>query len=289
MKSPHLLAMRRLLSLAIVLLLVAIQTSSADASTAIISKTSSMPFVRTKRRRFRYVVSSLTSNNKNFSNNTSSSSCCSEEEVGEVSVAAARKAAAAPSLKAVYEWYLEACIRRPFLAKGITSGTIAALGDVIAQKMEGSSATQTISFSLSRVATFFFCNLLFSGPFIHLWYTFLNVVGDWMTKHLDEVSKLKMTVTQVFLDQTLGTFVFFPLYIYVYDAFESVIRWHRLPSLSRATEKCRKHVWGIILTQYRVFPISNMINFGLVPYEMRVLFTSTVSLFWNIYLCSVVG
>jgi hypothetical protein len=261
-----------------VLLLVAITTSSTRAGTATstISKTVAVPLPETKTQSTKYVqVSGF--------NNCSSSS----EEIEDFAFVAKRKQQT-PSLKAVYHWYLQSCIRKPILAKGITSGTIAALGDVIAQKLERSTQPSR-TFSPIRVATFFFCNLLFTGPFIHLWYTFLNAVGDWMDKRFVKVSKLKKTVTQVFLDQTLGTFVFFPLYIYVYDMFDSVIRLHRLPSWSQATEKCQKHVWGIILTQYRIFPISNMINFGLVPYELRVLFTSTVSLFWNIYLCSVVG
>jgi len=269
MNTPSLFVSRKFLPLAYGLLLISITKSCVLASTATISKTVAVPLSKIQKERAQYVVSG-------FSN------CSSSEEIEEVVVT---KRSKAPLLKAVYQWYLESCTRKPFIAKGITSGTIAALGDVIAQNIEGSTPK---SFSPNRVATFFFCNLFFTGPFIHLWYTFLNIVGDWMEKR-SEVSKLKKTVTQVFLDQTLGTFVFFPLYIYVYAMFDSVIRLRRLPSWSQATEKCQKYLWGIILTQYRVFPISNMINFGLVPYELRVLFTSTVSLFWNIYLCSVVG
>lgn len=207
-----------------------------------------------------------------------------EEQPAPVAFFAKKKTTPTPSLKAAYHWYLKSCTEKPFLAKGLTSGTIAALGDVIAQKIEKSTA-----FSPKRVATFFFCNLLFTGPFIHMWYTFLNMVGNKMDDKFGTVTRLQKTVTQVLLDQSLGTFVFFPLYIYAYEIFDATIRWHRLPMWSKATEKCQKYLWGIIMTQYRVFPISNMINFGLVPYEMRVLFTSTVSLFWNIYLCSVVG
>ena len=264
---------RFLLVVNVVLLLVAITTSSvrATASTTI-TKTVASPLPETRKQNTQYVASG-------FSNCSSSS-----EEIETVVIPEKSRT---PLLKAVYQWYLKSCIEKPFLAKGVTSGTIAALGDVIAQNIEASTTTK--AFSPTRVATFFFCNLLFTGPFIHLWYTFLNIVGHRMEKRFEGVSNLKITVTQVFLDQTLGTIVFFPLYIYVYDMFESVIRLHRLPSWSRATEKCQKHLWEILLTQYRVYPFSNMINFGLIPFELRVLFTSTVSLFWNIYLCSVVG
>ena len=276
---------RRFFSLACLFLLVALATPSSLASTATrptISKTVAVPLPSIEEQKSNEILSKIQDNGQTITDK----SIETEDTDEETSVAFVGKTTTKEISKitAVYEWYMDACTNTPLRAKGLTSATIAALGDIIAQNIEG-----TKSFSPKRVATFFFCNLLFTGPFIHMWYTFLNIVGDKMTERFGNVSKLKMTVTQVFLDQTLGTFVFFPLYVYVYDMFDSVIRLNRLPSLSAATEKCKKHVWGIILTQYRVFPFSNMINFGLVPYEMRVLFTSTVSLFWNIYLCSVVG
>lgn len=232
-----------------------------------------------------YVVSS-------FSNCSSSSSIGNEEKepvaAATAALAAQKKSPTTPALKAAYQWYLKSCVEKPFRTKGLTSATIAALGDVIAQQIEKKATAK--AFSLSRVATFFFCNMLFTGPFIHMWYTFLNDVGQQMDKRFgNNISNLKKTVAQVFLDQTLGTAIFFPLYIYAYNVFESIIQMHRLPSLSHGTEKCQQHLWGIIMTQFRVYPFSNMINFGLIPYELRVLFTSTVSLFWNIYLCGVVG
>lgn len=279
MTTPFLFVSKKFWSLACLVLLVAITTSSTSASTATatISKTVAVPLPSTTNKpNSPYVEFS--------SYNNCSSPVLSDEDITEEVVVAEKKET--PMLKAVYQWYLESCVRKPFLAKGLTSGTIAALGDAIAQKIEA-SASSSRSFNPNRVATFFFCNLLFTGPTIHLWYTFLNRVGQRMEQRF-QVSKWKQTATQLFLDQTLGV-AFFPLYIYVYEVFDSVIRLHSLPSVARATQKCKNHLWGIVMTQYRVFPISNLINFGLVPYELRVLFTSTVSLFWNIYLCSVVS
>lgn len=272
MPTPSTFASRKLVSLATFLTLVTVTISSAHATatTTTISSNVAVPLRKRQKQGIQYVISSF----RKYSDS---------DEAIEEDIAAEKRPS--PTTKGLYQWYLDACIRKPFIAKGITSGTIAAFGDVLAQNIEGS---KTKGFSPSRVATFFFCNLFFTGPFIHLWYTFLNVFGCWMEKNF-KTSKLKKTVSQVFLDQTLGTFVFFPLYIFVFDMFESVIRFHRLPSWGRGIDKCRQHLLGIIMTQYKVFPFSNMINFGLVPYELRVLFTSTVSLFWNIYVCSVVG
>jgi hypothetical protein len=62
-----------------------------------------------------------------------------------------------------------------------------------------------------------------------------------------------------------------------------------MPSIEHALSKCQQHAVPVILMQYRLFPIANLINFAFVPEPLRVLFSNTVSLFWNIYLCSVVA
>mmetsp|Transcript_11050 Transcript_11050/g.32022 ORF Transcript_11050/g.32022 Transcript_11050/m.32022 type:complete len:297 (-) Transcript_11050:25-915(-) len=294
-RSPFVASSTRFLVAISVLLLIATSrtrtTPFADAS-ATATKTYASTAPETQRRgNTEYVVSSFRNCNDKDSDSDGNGSIA-ENEPSQALAFVSEKQRPAPKWKTAYRWYLRSCAEKPFRAKGLTSATIAALGDVIAQQIErrsSSSSSSDKAFSASRVATFFFCNMLFTGPFIHLWYTFLDVVGQQMDRRLQRVTNLKKTVAQVFLDQTLGTFVFFPLYIFVYNVFESVIQLRRLPVMSHATDKCRKLMWGIIKTQYRVFPFSNMINFGLVPLELRVLFTSTVSLFWNIYLCSVVG
>lgn len=265
--------------LSVLLLLVATTTSFVGASTVKATKTTytSKLLPRPQHQGPRYVVSSY---------------CTSSFGEEPEPVAAAPKPrpinTTPPLWKTAYRWYLKSCAEKPFRTKGLTSATIAALGDVIAQQIEIRATAK--AFSATRVATFFFCNLCFTGPFVHVWYNFLNVVGKRMDhRSRNQISTLKKTVTQVFLDQTLGTILFFPLYIFAHHAFESVIRLHQIPSLTHATGQCRKHLWGIIKMQFRIYPFTNMINFGLVPLEVRVLFTSTVSLFWNIYLCGVVG
>lgn len=285
---------RFLMALSVLLIMSAATTISFVDATATLAKplyASKIPETQRKgssssSTHQQYVVSSV----RNRSSSSSSSIGNEETETAATAAVAAQRKnpSISPALKAAYRWYLKSCVETPFRTKGLTSGIIAALGDVIAQQIEKRTA-RAKAFSLSRVATFFFCNVLFTGPFIHMWYTFLNDVGQQMDKRFRNISNLKKTATQLFLDQTLGTAVFFPLYIYAYNVFESIIQMHRLPSLSDGTEKCRQHLWGIIMTQFQVYPFSNMINFGLVPHELRVLFTSTVSLFWNIYLCGVVG
>ena len=186
-------------------------------------------------------------------------------------------------LKKVYLWYLNCCAERPLLTKGTTCGIICGLGDIIAQSLE----TTAGDLNIRRVATFFICNALFTGPFVHYWYQLLGTLGKYIqTKY--NVVKYKSIITQVTIDQTLGVLLFFPLYLYIYDIVDTIIRKQQFPSslLHQAYIKTKQNIRHVILMQYRIFPIANTINFALVPEQLRVLFSNTVSLFWNIYLCS---
>jgi hypothetical protein len=56
------------------------------------------------------------------------------------------------------------------------------------------------------------------------------------------------------------------------------------PSLRSALAVCRADVAAVWLTQYKVWPFVDWINFSYVPEPLRVVFSSLVTLFWNIYL-----
>ena len=193
-----------------------------------------------------------------------------------------------PSVKAAYDWYLLQCTNNPISTKSITAAIIASIGDLLSQKLESSKlAEKDFILDLSRTGSFFLCGLLYVGPFVHAWYELLMKLDRWLDKKFG-TPRAKRVLTQVFVDQTLGIAIFFPAYFYVYEYLESLVRW-RTPSLSDANAKCLEQISKVLLMQYRVMPLSNLINFGFVPKELRVLYSNTVSVFWNIYLCAIIG
>lgn len=200
------------------------------------------------------------------------------------------------SSRSFYTWYLQSCTNRPFLTKGLTAGFIAALGDFLAQQFEAASLAKVDSttipaihlvLNLQRLLSFFLCGTLYTGPFVHVWYQGLAHMGRVVKSKLG-ANNLQQLVSQVLVDQTVGVVLFFPLYIVVYDLLEAILL-GQLPSLGHAIAKCQTHIRQVILMQYRIFPIANTINFALVPEQLRALFSNSVSLFWNIYLCSIVA
>ena len=226
------------------------------------------------------------------------------------------------------DWYLRSCEERPFLTKGITAGCIAAVGDMIAQYLEfyyssrsgdndissinndidsntgpaaAVSAAATIMMffttilNVRRVTTFFLCGSLFTGPFVHVWYKYIAQVGKSLKMKFEsslpkEMPRFVEVWSQVLLDQTVGVVLFFPLYLMVYDMVESVVMYGQWPpSYEQALAKCHTYIYQVVTMQYRIFPYANIINFTFVPEQLRVLFSNLVSLFWNVYLCSLVS
>jgi protein Mpv17 len=190
-------------------------------------------------------------------------------------------------MKRGYDWYLYKCIHNPIATKSITAAVIASTGDLIAQKLEAHLAKTSFELNRIRITTFFLCGLTYVGPFIHKYYDLLANLGARLQKKYD-LTNLQQTLAQLFVDQTLGVAIFFPLYFYAYEYLESFVRWTP-PSLQRANTKMLAQIKDVVLMQYRVYPLANGINFGLVPRELRVLFSNAVSVFWNIYLCSILG
>jgi len=179
-----------------------------------------------------------------------------------------------------YEWYLHQCTDRPIRTKSVTAAIIGALGDVLSQRLLGKSL------SLQEVAAFFLVGLLYVGPFVHVWYEVLNRLGRYgMSCGLGPRGKVLM---QLVVDQTLGVLIFFPSYFFAYEGMDAVVQWRR-PSLSKARETCVEQIGKVFWMQYRIFPLCNWVNFSLVPEPLRVLFSNTVSVFWNIYLCRAVA
>jgi hypothetical protein len=198
-----------------------------------------------------------------------------------------RGGAGSMSISNGYTWYVRQCTEKPFVTKSITAAVISSLGDVMAQKLEAFSNKQDFVINPGRLASFFLCGLLYVGPFVHAWYEQLWKIGRWMEKEFGS-SKPAQTIAALLADQTIGVFLFFPTYFYVYEFLEAAVSW-RQPSFPNATAKCLEQIQMVFLMQYRIFPITNFISFAFVPEPLRVLWSNFISIFWNIYLCTMVA
>uniref|UniRef100_A0A7S2NZL3 Peroxisomal membrane protein MPV17 n=1 Tax=Leptocylindrus danicus TaxID=163516 RepID=A0A7S2NZL3_9STRA len=171
----------------------------------------------------------------------------------------------------------------PCKTKSITAGVVTAIGDVIAQSIEARVAGVRTSFDILRLLSFTVAGTVYVGPFVHYIYEVLWMIGRKLERM--GVTKTWRTITQVIIDQTIGVWLFFPTYFYVFEIAEGMVA-GRSPMFSRATAKVKNELIGVIISNYRLWPLVNYINFSYVPESLRVLFGNIVSIFWNAYLCT---
>lgn len=123
-----------------------------------------------------------------------------------------------------YNRYMNLLESHPLVTKSISSGIVSALGDVLAQWIEALSGQLPFTLNMKRLLSFFVCNTLFVGPFLHFWWGQLEQMGTWMDTKFN-ASKRLQTLTKVVLDQTVGVAVFFPAYFYAYELTEALVSW----------------------------------------------------------------
>lgn len=128
-----------------------------------------------------------------------------------------------PDLFGIYSDLLKT---RPFITNGITAGLLAAAGDLVAQSesihVAHAVTASTIPFNLARTLTFALTGLLYEGPWIYFWYEGLWKMGDWMENKFQSSPRFQVAA-QIFVDQSIGVFLFFPLYFMVYECIGAVI------------------------------------------------------------------
>jgi Mpv17 / PMP22 family len=199
---------------------------------------------------------------------------------------------------------------KPLMTKAITAGSIAALADVATQVFV---LPPTIAGGVSwrRVAAFLLAGALFVGPYLHLWYSKLDAIVSPLPRHSVR------TISKMLLDQSIGVSIFFPMYFTAYELASSLMHarckclyFHELlapsqsnrlfadlplsrdcsccerkvPIWTNVANKCRLDMWSIVLMNWRIWPLANVLNFGLVPIQLQVLFNQILSFFWCIYI-----
>jgi hypothetical protein len=128
-----------------------------------------------------------------------------------------------PDLFGIYSDLLKT---RPYLTNGITAGLLAVAGDYVAQSesiyVAHAAMSVTIPYNGARTLTFALTGLLFEGPWIYFWYESLWKMGSWMESNYKAGPRLQVA-TQIFVDQTIGVFIYFPLYFMVYECIGAFI------------------------------------------------------------------
>lgn len=183
----------------------------------------------------------------------------------------------ASSLSVGWSVYSDLLIRTPLATKAITSSCTNAFSDALCQKLlidasEEGGEKKAVSFDSERFAHAAVTGLVWSGPITHYWYKIL--FGRLTVGIKDPLLGL---MAQILLD----AIIFSPVTVSGYFAVRSILEGS---GWKGASEKLRTRLFSTVLGAWKFWPAANVINFGLVPIQFRVLYMNVLSVFWSGYL-----
>lgn len=116
-----------------------------------------------------------------------------------------------------------------------------------------------------------FLSFVFRGPVMHYWTTFLN------RQFAHRKANLKTTVQKVLIHES------------VYDPFFTIcflflLRITSGNGINVSMSGAKRDFQPALKSQYRVWPVIQLISYGFIPTKLQVLFLSTVAIFTNAYL-----
>mmetsp|Transcript_17464 Transcript_17464/g.28580 ORF Transcript_17464/g.28580 Transcript_17464/m.28580 type:complete len:333 (+) Transcript_17464:187-1185(+) len=154
----------------------------------------------------------------------------------------------------------------PIQTKSITSATVYAIGDTIAQRTEG---TEIGELDRARIGRSLAAGLIGHGPLSHYWYQisedfFNNVLmwTDWWS-----------FIPKVVIDQTLWG----PFWNNSYIVLLGVMQ---LQKPSQVWADIKRTTIPLVVSGLKLWPLAHCITYGLVPVENRLLWVDLVEIVW---------
>lgn len=164
---------------------------------------------------------------------------------------------------------------RPNITLALTGGLLNSLGDIIAQLSEKTLAEkdQHRPYDLPRTLRFFFFGFTIS-PFIGQWN---GVLERWFPLRPLPGSRIKALSKRVACDQLLVA----PIGLGIFLGTMGVLE-RRSPA--QIKEKFSDLYIPALVTNWKVWPVAQFINFRYMPLPYRVPFQSSCGVLWTLYL-----
>ncbi|KAL7270463.1 Protein required for ethanol metabolism [Rhizina undulata] len=156
--------------------------------------------------------------------------------------------------------------KRPLFIQCATTGVLFATGDIIAQHVVERRGLPNHDYP--RTLRMGFYGGFIFGPMVVKWYSFLQ------RRILIPNRPNAEIVARVALDQL----VFTPINLTLFFSAMSLLEG------GGPAEKLRGSFWTGLVSNWKVWPAVQLVNFRVVPLEYRLLVVNVVSLGWNSYL-----
>jgi len=157
--------------------------------------------------------------------------------------------------------------RFPWGANILQTGVLCATGDVLAQVLVERKSWD--KFEMKRVGTFFILGACVVTPCVRSWYLTLEKIV--------KLQGSKGALAKVALDQSL----FAPAFIVVFITAASTLNGLTTQEIA---SNIKRDYTDILLTNWQIWPATQLANFYFVPFQHRILVVNLVALVWNTYL-----
>ena len=154
----------------------------------------------------------------------------------------------------------------PILTKAATSGTVYAIGDVVAQSTEG---RDTAALDRGRVTRSLLAGLLAHGPLSHYWY----LVSEHFFDHVVHLTEWWSVVPKIVVDQTVWGPIWTSVYLLLIGTMQRD-RWHVIG------DNIQKSIVPLTLSGLKLWPLAHVVTYGVVPVENRLLWVDAVEIVW---------
>lgn len=171
-----------------------------------------------------------------------------------------------------WEHYSRALASNPLEVKAFTSGTVYTIGDILAQRTEG---TAVGDLDRMRIVRSMVAGLIGHGPLSHYWYNFCDVFFDnvlhwtaWWT-----------FIPKVIVDQTIWS----PIWNNIYILLLGLMKMEHLDTI---WNDMKRSTIPLISSGLKLWPATHVITYGFIPAENRLLWVDLVEILWVTILAS---
>ncbi|XGW31622.1 hypothetical protein V3C99_010073 [Haemonchus contortus] len=156
--------------------------------------------------------------------------------------------------------------KRPLLTQVVATGVICGAGDACCQLVVERRNRETYDFL--RTGRFFVLGSFFITPTLNRWFKVLEKVNG--NPKLDPLKR-------VAIDQIAFAPVFNAIILFNLRLLEGV-------GIENSWKRMKEDWWTIYSTSLKIWPVVQLMNFYLIPLNMRVIVVQLVAFFWNTYL-----
>jgi protein Mpv17 len=166
----------------------------------------------------------------------------------------------------VWNSYTSALHQNPIFTKAVTSASVFAIGDLIAQRSEGKSFEEL---DRMRALRSLLAGLIGHGPLSHLWYNFCENLFD----NVLHWAAWWSVVLKVALDQGFWC----PMWNNTYLLLLGLMK---RESLSTIWEDVKRTTIPLVVSGLKLMTLTHFVTYGLIPVENRLLWDDFVEIFW---------